>query len=65
MVWSDTGNINIFVAVVIVVGDCDSDAVHLDRETCLAGNIRKRAILIVVIKRRKDLRFFARASPWN
>jgi len=34
VIWSNAGNINVFVTIVIIVGRRDSNAVHFHRESC-------------------------------
>src|SRR5271166_5550750 len=52
MVRSYCGDVDVVLAVVVVVADRAAHAVHLHLETCLAGTIRESSISIVVIEGR-------------
>ena len=53
MIWPDAGYVNIFIPIIVVVGDRDSDAIHFDGQARLSRDIRERAVLIVVVQREK------------
>src|SRR5713101_5721321 len=55
MIFPDRGNVNIDVAVVVVVADRASQAIFLESEAGSTGDIGKSAIMIVVIERRERL----------
>jgi hypothetical protein len=62
MIGPDARYVDIVVSVVVVIADRDTDTVHLDSESCLAGDVSERAIFVVVIEGKKRLRPFVRAS---
>ncbi len=55
MIWSQAGYVNIFVPIIVIVGDGDSDAIHFDGQARCSRNIRECAVLIVVVQREKRL----------
>src|SRR5260370_19917443 len=58
MIWPDTGYVNIFIPIIVVVSDGDSDAIHFDGQPSLSRDIRERAVLVIVIKREKGFSRF-------
>ena len=57
-IWTNTGDVDVVVAVVVVIGNCDADAVHLDAETGLLGHVGEGAVFVVVIERGKRFALF-------
>ena len=55
MIRADRRDVDIVVAVVVVVAHGAAQSVHLYRQARLLGHIGKRAVVIVVIERRKRL----------
>src|SRR4030095_12248539 len=58
MIWSDACDVNVVVPVVVVITYRYSDTVHLYAQSGLACDISERAVLIIVIERKKRLRPF-------
>ena len=47
----ERGDVDVFAAVIVIVGDGDSHAVHLDVEAAARGDVREGAVAIVAIER--------------
>src|SRR3984957_3107680 len=60
MVRANGGDVDIDVAVVVIVADGAPEAVHFNREACLARDIGESSVSIVVIEGREG---FARLVP--
>ncbi len=61
MIGPDGGDVNIYIAVVVIVADSAAQSVHFYREAGLPRHIGKRAVLIVVIERGEG---FAGLMSW-
>src|SRR5262249_21234237 len=51
MIRTEAGYINVYEAVIVVVGDRTTKPVHFDRKPCLAGHVGKSTVTVVVVKR--------------
>ena len=53
MIAIERGDVHVFAAVVIVIGNGDAHSVHFDIQAAAARNIGERAVVVVVIERRQ------------
>src|SRR5271163_749960 len=51
MIGADGGDVDIFVSVVVVVGDSATHSVHFDGQASLARNVGEGAVVVVVVER--------------
>jgi len=58
MVGPNGGDVNVDIAVVVIVADGATEPIHLHRETSLPRHIGERSVSIVVIKRGKRIARF-------
>ena len=58
MIAAQAGDVDVRVAVVVVIGGGAAQPVHLDREPCFFGHVGEAAVLVVVIEGRERLRAF-------